>query len=1269
MGYAHHRIILDADQNPIDYEFIDVNTTFEKLTGLLAQQIIGKTVRTVIPTIASGDFDWIGFYGEVALHGGEKEFEQYSEPLKKWYQVHVYSTEHLCFTTMFIDITTNKQKTEELEAFFSVNLDLLCIADLNGNFIKTNQAWSRILGYSTEELNAKKFLEFVHPDDIQPTLDAMANLSKGDDVLDFTNRYRARDGSYRYIEWHSHPKGDLIYAAARDVTDKTIAQDRLDQAMSHSSMYVWEIDCNGIYTFVGTGVEHVLGYTPAEMVGKMTCFDLLPENSRREAVESFTQLFNQKDSYESNETIYISKSGTRIWLATSGHPVFDFDGSLKGYRGTDVNITRLKESEQQYSSLVANIPGITYRCKADKDLTMLFMSSQVDSITGYSAQELYGNAKTSYGNLIHPEDQELVTHAVQTGITKNQPWDIEYRVLNKSGLYRWVREKGSAVKNLVGQVEYLDGFILDITEQKHIQDALVLSEERFQRALSGAGAGLWDWDMVKNTVFFSPQWKNMLGYEDHEIPNNFTGWKNLWHPDEAQEIEQTIKDYLEGRTDTYEVQHRLRAKDGSWRWILTRGDIEKDQHGNPIRWTGTNVDITLEKLAQEALLYERELFSDGPVFTIEWDPSNNWPVRTVSSNIEQILGYKPEFMKSHDFHYAEIIHPEDRDRIFSEVKHYITNHIDTYEQSYRLRCADGEYRWFHDFTKLVRYRNGSLKAIRGYMYDQTQQKQFEDELRTSQETLKTYIDGSPLGIFVSDFHGRYIDVNPAGEDLFGFTREELFTKTIVDVLPEDQHLKATEIARQTKETGIGEGVIRALKKDGTAFWLWIVARNVNNQFLLAFCQDVTERITAEQELKKERIRLEGILEGTNVGTWEWNVQTGETVFNQRWAEIIGYTLEEISPVSIETWIQFAHPDDLKASGEQLEEHFRGERAYYDFESRMKHKNGDWVWVLDRGKVVSWTGEGKPLLMLGTHQDVTQRKQTEKEKEYQMALFRALFEESTVGIALNDMETGKFIDVNYKLIEPTGYTREEFLNLSYWDLTPKEYVYLEENALSEMRTKGYYTSFEKEYIRKDGSRYPVRLNGVVVESDNGKKHIWSIIEDISVQKQNEEALIHARKQAELASKAKSEFLANMSHEIRTPLNGIIGFTDLLKSTPLTPVQEQYLQNVKVSGESLLGIINDILDFSKIEAGMLHLEQIKVDMVELLDNSIDIVKFQSDNKNLELLFHVTPTMPRFAYTDPIRLKQILANLLGNAVKFTEKGEVELKVDYTPLSDTRG
>jgi PAS domain S-box-containing protein len=180
---------------------------------------------------------------------------------------------------------------------------------------------------------------------------------------------------------------------------------------------------------------------------------------------------------------------------------------------------------------------------------------------------------------------------------------------------------------------------------------------------------------------------------------------------------------------------------------------------------------------------------------------------------------------------------------------------------------------------------------------------------------------------------------------------------------------------------------------------------------------------------------------------------------------------------------------------------------------------------------------------------------------------------------------------------------------------------------------------------------------------------NVLAGVIYKKKTEAILFKAKQEADIANNSKSEFLANMSHEIRTPLNGIIGFTDLLLKTPLSKTQLQYADNVNTAGLSLLGIINDILDFSKIEAGKMELDFISTDIIDLTEQAADIIKYHAAKKKLELLLNIQPDLPRFAITDPVRLRQILVNLLGNAVKFTESGEVELKVTYSKTDGNKG
>jgi PAS domain S-box-containing protein len=453
---------------------------------------------------------------------------------------------------------------------------------------------------------------------------------------------------------------------------------------------------------------------------------------------------------------------------------------------------------------------------------------------------------------------------------------------------------------------------------------------------------------------------------------------------------------------------------------------------------------------------------------------------------------------------------------------------------------------------------GVVIRLMGMFQDISQEKEAQRALLESREQYQSLVQNIPGITYRCKYDADWtmLFMSSAVDPLSGYPASDFIqneVRAFASVIhPLDRVLVADRIHTAVAAGEVWDLEYRILHRAGSIRWVNEKGRCVRGEdgevlYLDGFILDITERKLAQAELESQRLRLAGIIEGTHVGTWEWNVQTGETVFNERWAEIVGYKLEEISPVSIETWTGFAHPEDLKESGEQLEAHFRGELDYYDFESRMLHKDGTWMWVLDRGKVVSWTPDGKPLLMLGTHQDITERKRAEE------ALIRT----------------------NRELEEATAHA-----------------------------------------------------NNMAV-------------------------------QAEMANIAKSDFLANMSHEIRTPMNGVIGMTDLLLDTALTGEQQRYAGTIKSSGESLLALINDILDFSKIEAGKLDLEILTFDLQHLLDDVATTMQHKFEQKGLSFTCSASPDVPVPLSGDPARLRQILTNLVGNALKFTSEGEVAVTV----------
>lgn len=280
-----------------------------------------------------------------------------------------------------------------------------------------------------------------------------------------------------------------------------------------------------------------------------------------------------------------------------------------------------------------------------------------------------------------------------------------------------------------------------------------------------------------------------------------------------------------------------------------------------------------------------------------------------------------------------------------------------------------------------------------------------------------------------------------------------------------------------------------------------------------------------------------------------------------------------------------------------------------------------------------------------------RKQAEIDIKASEEKFQQLFRNNPALMALMSSPEGAFIDVNDTFLDKLGFTKEGVLGKTALEMNLHVEPAVDELIRQELKSKGRVENLELNIRKEDGSLMEGLLQAEYIETQ-GQTTVLNVMTDITAQKRAEEA-------AKEASRAKSEFLANMSHEIRTPLNGIVGFTDLLLKTNLTGLQREYMEHVAASADILMGLINDILDFSKIEAGKLELDYVETNIVDLCEKAMEVVKYRAHEKGLELLLNLDPDIPRFVNVDAIRLRQVLMNLLSNSVKFTEAGEIELKV----------
>ncbi|WP_198949453.1 GAF domain-containing protein [Halovibrio salipaludis] len=339
-----------------------------------------------------------------------------------------------------------------------------------------------------------------------------------------------------------------------------------------------------------------------------------------------------------------------------------------------------------------------------------------------------------------------------------------------------------------------------------------------------------------------------------------------------------------------------------------------------------------------------------------------------------------------------------------------------------------------------------------------------------------------------------------------------------------------------------------------------------------------------------------------------------------------------------------HPEDLPTINASIQRSFETLEPW-NIEFRTQRDDDLPRWM--KGSSVPEKLPDGSVLWHGFLGDIHQRKQAELALESSEARLRGLFEFSPIGIALNDLETGRFLELNDALLAPTGYTREEFPQLTHWELTPIEYEPRERKALETLRTTGRYGPYEKEFIRKDGSRYPVRLQGMQIRDANGKPLIWSLIEDITESKQIENM--------------KNQFIATVSHELRTPLTAIMGSLKLVNSGTAGQLPEKagnLLTIAQRNSERLAQLINDLLDMEKLVSGKLRISTRIERLNPIIDEALEANRELGTERGITLAYQACTA--NFAVdVDRDRLIQALSNLLSNAIKFSpDHSSVEIR-----------
>jgi PAS domain S-box-containing protein len=535
------------------------------------------------------------------------------------------------------------------------------------------------------------------------------------------------------------------------------------------------------------------------------------------------------------------------------------------------------------------------------------------------------------------------------------------------------------------------------------------------------------------------------------------------------------------------------------------------------------------------------------------------------------------------------------------------------------------------------------------------------------ERIRLILESTGEGIYGIDTHGVCTFINPAALRMLGFSSRDqvlglnghlLFHHSHADGTPFPmQDCRIVEAFRSRKGTHSDDEVF--WRSDGSSFpveyWSHPLLRGGKAIGSVITFLDISQRRSFELAIRESEQKFRAIFEGAEIGIAVAELNDGHIMVNPAYRRMLGCTAKEMVSVSI--FDELTHPDDVERDRRAYEPLTRGEFDRLHVEKRYLLRDGRLVWASVELSLLR-NGAGKPQYILGLAADITERKRTEEELRASERHLRAFIEYAPVAVAMFDREI-RYLAASRRWITDYGFGHSDLTGICLYDLIPNLPEKWRESHRRGLAGEKQHLG-EDVWIRTDGAEQWVSSS--VYPWSDPQGNVGGIIisaEDISQRKLNEQLLHDAKLAAESASAAKSTFLANMSHEIRTPLNGILGMTELVLDTELTEGQRENLGLVHFSAESLLSIINDILDFSKIEAGKLEIELIPFQLRDSLRQILKTCAIRAEQKGLQFSFHAPADVPDALIGDPGRLRQVLLNLVGNAIKFTERGQILVAV----------
>lgn len=1114
--------------------------------------------------------------------------------------------QHLDITEKKLAEEQIKENEEKFRLIVENQNDLVVKVNLDNQFEFVNRAYCELFGKSQEDLIGRTFTPLVHPDDLPKTMEAMQDLF-GPPYKCFVEQRALTQHGWRWLEWNDSSVVDSdgnvisIIGVGRDITEKKIIGETLEFLGNRSWNLKYEIFYEEFLYFLNN-------YFPSDLllvgkIGAERTIETIQVIKNNKVIENFTLHLNENHCEDIfNETA-----------------CFD-----------DTNCCKHLLSEEIFKE---------------------------NNITTYDGITLYNFEGKPIGVVLLLNRNKLENKDVLKNVLKISSSRCSAE-MERITYEKTLQEQAQLYKALV---ENLPGFVYRCKNDRN-------------------------WTME----FLSSQFESITGYKTDEVVNNrVLTFNDIIHPEYRDFVWDKWQIAYENQK-VFEEEYVIITKDGQERTVWERGQAIFDDTGNLVCLEGFIADVTERKQSEiklkeiqkrMRLLYDHMV--QGVVFIDKNEQitfANPAAERILGLTIDQMNGREvsdPRWKAIHEdgSEYPAPTHPS---MIALHTKQEVNNAIMGV-----FNPVDNQYHWLNiNAIPSINKNTGEVIEVLVTFEDITESYLTRKKLEENEEKYRSLVTQMEQGLAVHqaifDEKGKmvdyiFIDINDSYTKLVGLNRD-IIGKRVREVLPNIEEYWIETFAKvvETGEHVHYENYVAELDQ----YFEVTVYRNMPGQFAV-LVTNTTERVKSRKQLEElyERLkdseaRFRLAMEATSDGLWDWNLITNEVYYSPGYFKMLGYDENDFKK-HYKTWTSLLFPEDKDSAIQRVDEAIRSGSNSYSLEFRMTTKSGDWIWVLSRGKVVEWDENGKPTRLIGTHSDITARKLYEEEVLRTKETYLNIFNSVKEAIFILSSK-GTFLDVNRSALHMYGYSRSEIIGQ-----TPVFLAAPDRNDIQGL-LKTFYMVFELggtsqfEFWGKkaNGEIFPKEI---IVSKGKyfGQDVIIATARDITLQKQLIEELTQAKDAAIESDTLKSAFLANMSHEIRTPMNAIIGFSQFLEDDELRPDEKkEYLSIINQKGKDLLQLIDDILDLSKIEAGQLTLFLSNGDVATVVYEVVNTFKSQNRleeyhfDKKVEIRIGKTNPTSLECKTDFYRLKQVLNNLVSNAMKFTEEGYVE--VGYELIDD---